>query len=559
MEKNKGIIILLIMILFLLLMVGCGYSEEEADQTGEGSSSVTHVAEMIDDSKESENCETQTEGAFYQRGLVFFSGPYGTEMFNNSKEPGTCVSTSKATYYFSVDLSKDEMSEYVKQTEKIIKEMESFGEVRDRKYDIYVANVNYNAAVEENTLFTTYLNFGKIEHIQEIAQLIFGNGTNYGLLYGYAASFEEEYGFDVVAGSLTEAFRLRETNPEYFDLNYACFLSDYVDKDDIESLKIIAANYYQYLDKHGKNDVVKKYSDAKHREYFNEFLIANGIEAYDNSDIDGIAVYSGGNAVRLIWENKYSKFYLEKDFQTNRIEECFESDMLNSGYHNLRRIMVDYKHQAEWVVKELSAYDFEMYQGKVVFTSHSQEYKQMCGGVCRWEWGCKTPDDGSIELYMCSAYLHEYVHLLVGPQSVEKWLKEALAYYYSYLKRDTELNYEYADEKAAYDKGLLDSTKQLLVTYMGRQLDLREEDDWLFYLNACNVMFDRFDRVNDELGGGVQKFLFVTYLTELVGEKNAVEALISGEAESILGKSWDELQSEWKEKSSEEFLWVMNQ
>ncbi len=524
MKKIKRITVILMMIFMMTLAIGCD----------------------------------STEAVSYQKGVVSFSGPYGTEMFNNTKEQGTYATTEKVTYYFSSDLSKKQMSEYVEQTEKVIAEMETFGEVSDREYKIYVSNVNYITAVEENTLYTTYLDFGKIEHIQGIAQLIFGNETNYGLLYGYAASFAKEYGFDEVTGGLSEALNLRETNPEYLDLNYACFMLHYVDKEDIESLKIIAANYYKYLDEHGKTDVVKDYSDAKQREYFNEFLVANGVEAYDNSDIDGISVYSGGNAVRLIWENQYSKFYLEKDFTPNRVEECFEEDMLNSGYHNLRKIMVDYKRQAEWVVKELSTYGFEVYQGNVVFTSHSQEYKQMSGGICRWELGSKTPEDGSIELYAYRSYAHEYVHLLTGPRSVSLWLDEALANYYSYLERDTELNYQYADEKAAYDKGLLDSTKQVLEAHIGRSLELQEEEDWLFYLKACNVMFDRFDRVTATLGGGSQKFLFVTYLTELVDEEDAIKALISGDAESTFGKSWEELQSDWKAKSLEEFSWAVN-
>ena len=137
------------------------------------------------------------EEVSYQRGVVAFSGPYGIEMYNNSKEPGICAATEKATYHFSVDLSQKQVSEYVEQTEQIIAEMEDFGEVSNGTYEIYVTNVDYITAVEGNTLYTTYSDFGKLEHIQGIAQLIFGNETNYGLLYGYAASFGKEYGFDV--------------------------------------------------------------------------------------------------------------------------------------------------------------------------------------------------------------------------------------------------------------------------------------------------------------------------------------------------------------------------
>ena len=102
-----------------------------------------------------------------------------------------------------------------------------------------------------------------------------------------------------------------------------------------------------------------------------------------------------------------------------------------------------------------------------------------------------------------------------------------------------QLNYKLADEKAAYDNGLLDSTKQILEAHMGRPLDLQEE--WLFYLNACNVMYDNFDRVTAVSRGGSQKFLFVTYLIELAGEEDTIKALISGDAEGTFGKSWEEL------------------
>lgn len=491
----------------------------------------------------------------YQKGTVSFQEVYGVDKYNNSQEVGTIATAEHITYYFAAELTDAQLKEYVKETNKLLLQLEESAKIEGREYDIYVCNVDYITTVDGNILYTSYSNFGSLEYVRGIAQLIYGNETNYGLLYGYAASFAKEYGFEVETGGLAEALKLRETNPEYLDMNYACFNDHYVEQENIEKLQVIATNYYSYLEKNKKTDLLRDFSDEKHREYFNAFLKANGVERYDNSDLDGIYVYAGGNAAELIWTDHVGTYCLEEGFEPSFLHKFIESDPFNSGYANLRELMLDYQVQRQFLKDHFALYDINMEPIRIVFTE-SGKYSE---GAPGW-----IPGDATIQVYMPANMQQTYVdRILLQEAHGERWLWLCLMTYYVYYPGDAggsffiEAESEFIKElknNPDQDKEMYELVKKM-EEQLGHSLDISNREDCIFYFDALLAEAGVSELPMESKNYVMEQCSFTCYLVDLVGEENAIKAMLSGEAESTFGKSWEELQDEWENYIRTKFTW----
>lgn len=494
----------------------------------------------------------------YQKGAVSFEEVYGVDTYNNSKELGTIATAEHITYYFAAELTDAQLEEYVKETNELILQLEEESKIDDREYDIYVCSVDYITAVDGNTLYTTYSNLGSLEYVRGIAQLIYGNETNYGLLYGYAASFAEEYGFEVKTDGLAEALKLRETNPEYLDMNYACFNDHYVEPENIEKLQVIATNYYSYLEKNKKTDLVKNFSDEKHREYFNEFLKANGVEAYDNSDLDGIYVYSGGNGAELIWTDNVGTYYLEEGFEPSFLHKFFEADLFNSGYANFRTLMLDYQAQRQFLVEKFEEIEVNIEPVVIVFAERGYYFQGHSGYA--------DTRDNTIQVYMLANMQQHYVNrMLLEECKSSGWLSTGINVFYVYYPGNIEASF--------FNESVLNSIEQcrknpetnqesyelvtLIEEHLGHQLDLSKWEDAV-YLNNVLIAQGGLEYMPMEGVNSTEQVSFACYLIDLVGEETAIKTMLSGDAEGTFGKSWEELQDEWENYIRTEFAWAMN-
>ncbi len=493
----------------------------------------------------------------YQKGTVSFEDVYGVDSYNNSKELGTIATAEHITYYFAAELSEAQIEEYVKETNQLILQLEEEANIDNRKYDIYVCNVDYVTTVDEDTLYISYSNLGNLEHVRGIAQLLYGNETNYGLLYGYAASFAKEYGFDVEADGLEEALKLRNTNPEYLDMNYACFNDHYVEQENIEKLQVIAVNYYSYLEKNKKTELLKNFSDEKHREYFNDFLEANGVEAYDNSDLDGIYVYAGGNGAELIWTDNVGTYYLEEGFEPNYLHKFFEADLFNSGYANFRELMLDYQAQRQFLADKFDEMDAGVEPLVIAFIER--------GYYSRGYSGSANINDDTIQVYMLANLQQIYTQKMLYQEGWgADWLFGCVESYYTDYPGETEANYfgEYMANSIKECKENPEQNKEfyewvmLVEEHLGHSLDLSQRDDFIYFYTA-DVAYGNLQYLPMSGKNSWERVVFTDYLVDLAGEENAIKAMISGDAEGTFGKSWEELQDEWVNSVRTEFEWAL--
>ncbi len=504
--------------------------------------------------KKDKNYELNVE---YTKGPVSFKEVYGIGRYNNSKDLGTIANAEHITYYFASELTDAQIEEYVKETNQLIHQMEEELEIKGKKYDIYVCNVDYVTTVDEKTLYTTYSDFGTVEHVRGIAQLLCGNEVNYGLLYGYAASFAKEYDFNIKTDGLAEALKLRETNPEYLDMNYACFNEHYAEPENIEKLQVIAANYYAYLQANKKTEIVKDFSDEKHREYFNQFLAANGKEAYDNSDMEGIAIYAGGNGAELIWKDNVGLYYLEEGFEPNYLHGYFEEDPFNSGYENFRKLILDYQVQRQFLKDEFAEYNVNIEPVKIIFTKGGN---YAIGGSGKAD----TYDDTILVHTPMNVQQHYVNKMLFQEGKSAGWVLSAVRTYYVYYPGAEDANFfvKWFQESVqeVRENPEVDIVEYELITQieeqLGHPLDLSVRNDCIYYYGALAVQGGlAYMPINGE--ASFEQVSFVSYLMFLVGEENAISAILKDDAEDTFGKSWEELQDDWLNYIETTFSWMI--
>ena len=492
----------------------------------------------------------EQEEIIYSKGIVSFTETYGGAVYNSSKELGTCASVGDVNYHFAAEISETRIEDYIRLTGQIMEIMQAdaatFGgkssdEDTESKYEIYVCNVAYTPTVEDNCLYVSIFDMGKPEHFSAVAQLIFGRHVNYGLLYGYAVNVAQELNYKFTTGDLEEALSLRESNPSYLDMNYPCFMNSYVGNIGLEKIKTIAVNYYKYLEDEGKTDILTAYTNKKQREYFNGFLTDNKKEPYDNSDMDNIYVYTSGNALRFIWEDPNATYHLEKEFVVNTIMDCFEVDMYNSGYNNLRELMVMYETQTIFVKEKMLPYGVKERRANIYFNI-DEVHAAGHGGVC-WSYALDSYED-TIHVYNAISVPHEYIHFLIDFSTNPAWMQECVTRYYTYYPENYENSYHMQDARH-YDYWGRAKEDAIIVQRLGHEIDWTSRADYEYYIHALTSLHSNYRSLTDGATGNEEKQSFTFFLIDKVGEKEAIQALISGDAESTFGQSWDELIEEW--------------
>ncbi|HRX13953.1 MAG TPA: hypothetical protein P5087_02940, partial [Eubacteriales bacterium] len=387
----------------------------------------------------------------------------------------------------------------------------------------------------------------------------FGNEVNYGVLYGLANNIAIKRGYGEEMLNLEQSLTLCETAPEYLDINYPCFLDNYADQETLSKVKTIATEFYSYLEANSKTDLITDYTSQKHTAYLNEFLSINDKPYYDNSDLDGIIVYGGGQAVRLIWETNQSIFYLMDNFEVAFFDVYFgEVDMYNSDYPSLRKIFIIFKAQGEYIQNLFADYGIKP-QATVRFDKDN-EYYNKCGGVFLHQ-------TSEIFCFAEEAYIHEYVHYLTyNESSAPDWIREAIAHHYSYtyvseqisvprLSDQTwtlSLDPNNPDEKESYD------IYKAAEYGLGHEIDFLNDDDFS-YLNNCYIAgWNMYTSLKSSDSGIAPKLSFYDYLLNMSDEKQVMNAVYYNTPQEIFGKDWDELAIDWEQSLRQEFAWMNN-
>lgn len=496
--------------------------------------------------------------AYEEAGVTFFE-PQGYRMFNAGL--GYSTEYDGVTYKLAGSLDKTERDRVVSEISANMGRIaDTLGDA-DGEYTVYVCDEAYAPRAEEGALYLGYESLKTVECTAAIGAMLYGNEVNYGVLYGLGASLAKARGYDVSFTDLAEALTLCEEAPEYLDLTYACFLDSYADEQTLEKVRTIAAAFYSYLEENDKTDLVTQYSDGKRSVYFNAFLAEYGKSAYDSTDMDGIVMYGGGQAVRLVWQDAYADFYLMDEYVWNDEDPFFGVDVFNDSYANLRKTIADYRAQAAWATEYLSEYaDCERVD--VIIGDDEYNWSEYYDGLTFYR-------PLEVHLFNAGIYQHELIHVITKDypaiSSQEGWLAECIAYYVDSMPLEGnngytlgQLAYHWTTVVPDNPESLAFRFLQVLESYLGHAVDFYDLDDLSKFYDAALAYDIKFYSAHETVKtkSSFGKVSFMHYLVKGYGEHAAFNAVLNGTPELLSGQTWDELIDDWEAYVCSEYAWV---
>ena len=477
---------------------------------------------------------------------VTFTEPGGNK-FN--MELGFRTQNDNVTYLFAGTLTEESRDYVVSEFVACFHAIEEQLDVSDGEYTVYVCDKSYLPRVEGSILYIGYDNIETVRFAAAIAQLVCGTSVNYGVLYGLGASIADQRGYSLEDSvSIETALTLYDEAPQYLDLNYACFLDNYADRATQQKVRAICIAFYQYLYEHNRTDLLTSYSDAKRHKYFNEFLLANGKGTYDNTDLDGIAFYGGGQAVRLSWETVNAIYHLYDDYTDLYPGGSFGAAPLNDGYEDLIRHITNFEIQIKHAQEELGEYNDSSERVMINFISY-KDMQEHFDAIGYYRLEEHTIYAGSV-----SCVMHEYIHSLTSNKRSKMlaMMFEGLAYYFSCYPTTESLGYwllldqDYID--GIYDDNMPQEYIEFiktLTTMIGHKPDLFTYEDFVAYHDTSALYFYNC-KLESFTNNANLSISFFNYLINCFGKDNVCEAAFNNSPSEVLGKSWDMLISEWK-------------
>ena len=472
---------------------------------------------------------------------VRFIDPCGTFYVNT--DSGYRTEYNGVAYKFAQKLTEEERNKAVAETAACFELLEKKVGALEENYTVYVVDDCYVPYVDENNLYFGYKNIRTAEFATAVVQLVYGRGVNYGVLYGLGATIAKERGYNNETEESDDAISLYETAPEYLDLNYACFLDNYADAETQAKVKTLSVEFYKFLEANGKTDLLTEYSDAKRRNYFNEFLSANGKGEYNSDSLDGISFYGGGNTLRLMWESEYAKYNLYDDYKDYCQNGSLGEDPLNCGYTDLRKHIVNLEAQMLYIRERLAEYNDSPKKVTVNFnfTGHNYSYYDITFH--------------SLNLCSVSLLKHEYTHSIINKKygyssGTNSIIIHSLVYYFERYPVDEQLSYTalyIQDGIKNADESDTDYIKFLsgLENRLGHEINLFDVNDFMAYFD-CYAAYLGADNFIESDNPSYAYVSLANYLISNFGEKKVCRAAFLSTPEKVLGKPWYKIISEWR-------------
>lgn len=535
-------------LLTLVILIGCDrLPENTPSDTGAASTPVTTAPTQS-------TAPTLPELTFELSHCVF-AEKYGAVY--DSKRSFT-TTYNGVTYHFTTSISEEDRLDIILESDSIVSDLLQDFPDYTPEITLCFRHDDYPARILDHTLYIGIDHFRTQEYAVGITSAFFGHDVNYGIVYALGTRQAERlsYPTEQPTASLSDALSLYDTAPVYLDMNYPCFLSEYADETTMDKVKTLALAFCDDLYQTEKLDLYTDYSDEKYCRYLSDFLTRNGKGSYDNSDLGGSIFYNGGPVIRLVWENEDAVFYLRDDYKVQYQESHWDSDMLNSGYENLRQLIVGYQLQADRMEDLLGHLETEDSRVDVYFTERFASERYVAGQYTEYY--------NLIEMFAAGPYLHEYAHYLLRDTEIDSWMNELICYYYGYYPVSQQISYQWCD-MVAYYEGLSKYDPQteseaylieILSQKLGHELDWSDPADFEYIFSAYVVVTNGYAGLTDPNGGAQSKYSFMTYLIELVGEEAAIAAITSNTPDETFGKDWQALIEDWEDAVYEEYAWL---
>ncbi len=542
MDRPSAFLRFLLAILALTLLAGC-HAVPQAPATEDPTNPVEATVPM-----ETEATRPEIEFIISAKS---FSEQYG-DYYDRKRSFTTCY--NGITYHFDVAIEEDERID-------IILQCDTLAGILLENYPNYVPNMtlcfrpgDYPARFLNNTLFIGLDHLDTQDFAVGMAGAAFGNQVAYGLIYAQGTRLAETAGFPVVENpaTLADALTVTATQPAYLDLSYPCFLEEYADADTLAAVRVLAMHFYDYLEKRQQLDLLTDYSDSRYCEHLSQFLVENGQAPYDNADLEGTIFYFGGPKIRLVWETADACFYLEDAFKT-QYDVLNQSDRMNADYPTLRKTIVDYHEQIDFIESKLGKFETDSsHRVNVLFAAgHATD---------RYSMANYSSSENLILMFCSEPLLHEYGHYLLRDTGIDSWLNEVICYYYGYIPVNEEISYLWRSEVDIMESatGVEASFIQQLKYHLNEELDWTNPAHFTYMFTGYLALYDNYSVLINPDAGAEAKVSFLDYLIDIAGEEAAIAAIVAQEPEAAFGKDWEGLMADWSQEVRREYKWIHN-
>lgn len=545
--KKSSILILLLTI--AILTMACDRPEETTNQT---TSSTTQNFPIHTTTPTT----TPTSTPLFGNETFFRTEPYPYTKFYGGVN-GKIYVSDNITYHYEETIPDDQCISATGFIEQAIKLMdEKAGSVQE-PCNVYIFRNEYAPRAFEHGFYAGVENLESQDMLISLILAHYGYDLNYGLAYALSCEIAEAMGitYDNISPSLNYALLFVQANPAFLDMNYPCFSPFYAETDQIMLVKSLARHFYGQLQAEERYDLFREFTNEKYCTYLSSFLAEYNLPTYDNSDLAGTVFYNGGLQTQMSWKNAIGDFFIENGYTITYPDAIFPQDMVNSGYTNLRKIVVDYIAQAEYVQGKLAKYELNPAPLTVLFMADKVNVGR---GAAVY-----LSEKNEIHMFGISPFLHEYTHYLTeGYFTGWKW--EVLPTYYANFPVNEQINYIWYSDMLTYTNLDPNNPDDLLKyevfegvkSQLNHPFDWTSMEDFQYLLDAYTVKRGWLDRITNATSGVATKSSFFHFLVKLEGEDAATAALMEDTPEVYFDHSWNDLINLWKQDLNTRFAWV---
>lgn len=474
--------------------------------------------------------------------------PYGTRAY--ADDEGVWTEQHGICYSFPLSIEQEQRDSLVRNTDAFIKELErNTGCPVPEGMSVTVLKEHYGLRVLGSALYVGYEQVNRPDYLLGAAQAYFGVEIPHGLIYGLAA----DTGYIDTPDEVQDMFGLQQRS--LLDLNYACFMERYAGED-LEKLRAISLGFYRSLTGEKVKELFGKYSDERFYGALNDYLAENGQDAYENQDIWGIRIQSGGELIRLCWQDEWANYYLPVDFKEWSVLylkefQGFGEDPMNTDYTDLRSHMIALHGQIAFARDLLEPY-IELKDERIdVMFTETGIYDQIFAGQYSYA-------ENRIDIFSFKSMGHEYAHYLLGNLGIPYSNEHMICYYITdrvplvmdsmmeMMKWSIETYGSESPYKEIWDR---------ITRYLGRELNWEEKEDiWVLMQVLAADGDNKIEMALTDSRTGYDmdsKSAFAAYLAMQYGEDKMLDALLSDAPQNLGYGSWEEAAKEWD-------TWVKN-
>lgn len=434
----------------------------------------------------------------------------------------SCMQTPNARYYFESPITDEQRRACVEATEQILQELGPSDEITE--ICILDQTLYDSVYISGHTLFVSPQDWRSVGYITKVLLAVSGQGSHYGLAYGYANVLGERFQW---TGSEDGQFTAPEVS-EICDLNYLCFDNAFASETNILAARQTACDFAEYyIAEHGDESLWKLLCNsdttagmAAVAEALGKYYADNGI----STEISTVRYGYGGVSNDYVVYSDYGIFYISDGW----VDESWEynplvsENFLPDNYPEVRQFF------------EINLQQFEQYQALFALDSYDNDLKIIFTNSTTYS----NPSvyilaQHAIFLKSVADLTHEYIHALTIPaaaENLETWSQEGFATYFAVW-------YDYYSREFLNDDYNSANFLQEYRSVLGRPLDVATDNDEILHFAAYYMGYE--DPNESYLSGAS----FVGYLVEQYGIACVTEHLF-GDG-NTLPKSYEALLEDW--------------